>query len=136
MPDVRVGLEYHTIAGPKTRPRKRARIFVPQTRQHPDEDKQVVIGGFLTTQPQTPVAEGQLLDYVQQINQFSTVHRLFIAVDKNQDGNLTWIETEMVSTVVNQGTFDDPNLGGQGQGTPNTIVEVPPTGNLVFPVDP
>lgn len=136
MPDVRIGLEYHTIAGPTTRPRRRARIFIPQTRQHPDEDKQVVIGGFLTTRPQTPVAEGQLLDYVEQINQFSTVHRLFIAVDKNQDGNLSWVETEMVSTVTNQGVFDDPNLGNEGQGTPNTVVEVPPTGNLVVPVDP
>ena len=109
---------------------------MPQTRQHPDEDQQVVIGGFLTTRPQTPVAEGQLLDYVEQINQFSTVHRLFVAVDVNQDGNLQWVEVDMTSATVNQGNQLDPNLGSQGQGTQNTVVEVPPTGNLVVPVDP
>ena len=131
MPDVRVGLEYHTIAGPVTRPRKFARVFIPQTRQHPDEDKQIVIGGFLTYQPQDPVAEGQLLDYVEQFNQFTTLHRLFIAVDVNEDGNLSWVEVDMTSSTVNQGDPLDPNLGQLGQGTSGTVRVVPPVGNIV-----
>lgn len=94
--DVRTGLEYHTIAGPKTRPRKFASVFIESTLNHPDEPKRVIEGGFTYFVDQSPVAEGQLLVFTDRPDVLNENLTLFVAIDKYQDGTLYWVPVEMV----------------------------------------
>jgi len=108
MTDVRTGLGYHSISGPKTKKRRFASIYVPQTDYHPSEQRLVTIGNFTTLVDQSPVAEGQLIDYAEATSDFSYAHRLFVAVDIYQDGNLEWREVSMPLTTTNANTVLQP----------------------------
>lgn len=94
--DVRTGLGYHSISGPKTRPRKFANVFIETTNNHPDGQKRVIEGGFTYFVDQFPVAEGQLLVFLDRPDVFNENMTLFVAIDKLQDGVLAWVEVEMI----------------------------------------
>lgn len=108
MTDVRTGLDYHSISGPKTKKRRFASIYVPQTDYHPSEQRLVIIGSLSTYVDQDPVAEGQLIDYAEATSNFSYAHRLFVAVDVLQDGNLEWKEVSMPLGTSNANTILQP----------------------------
>ena len=108
MEDVRTGLAYHSISGPKTKPRRFASIYIPQTPNDPNGPRTIVVNGFTTQVDQSPEAEGQLIDWVENLSQFTFVHRIYVAIDINQDGNLTWVETNMSATNRPSGTIGQP----------------------------
>ena len=93
--DLRQSLDYGTISGVVTKKREKAILAIPSTMYEPNGDKVVILDGFAVSVSQAPVAEGQLILYVEAATQFNRIYNLMVAISIN--GTLQWVATDVGS---------------------------------------